>query len=150
MPVLPRKVLFALEAVLDIAYNSRAGPVQAREITTRQGIPPRYLEPVMQQLVRAGILKGLRGPHGGYVLARERRRITLGEILRIVEESEARGSPPETLGSELGRRVVQPLWQQLGREMMERLDAITVEELCRKAQMEGIESVAERPSDFTI
>lgn len=150
MPMLPRKVLFALEAVLDIAYNSRAGPVQAREITARQGIPPRYLEPVMQQLVRAGILKGLRGPHGGYVLARERRRISLGDLLRVLEESEVRPAPTDALGSELGRRVVQPLWQQLEHEMMERLDAITVEELCRKAQMEGIESAAEGPSDFTI
>lgn len=150
MPMLPRKVLFALEAVLDIAYNSRAGPVQAREITARQGIPPRYLEPVMQQLVRAGILKGLRGPHGGYVLARERRRISLGDLLRVIEESEVRPAPTDALGSELGRRVVQPLWQQLEHEMMERLDAITVEELCRKAQMEGIESAAEGPSDFTI
>lgn len=150
MPMLPRKVLFALEAVLDIAYNSRAGPVQAREITARQGIPPRYLEPVMQQLVRAGILKGLRGPHGGYVLARERRRISLGDLLRVIEESEARTASTDALGSELGRRVVQPLWQQLEHEMMERLDAITVEELCRKAQMEGIESAAEGPSDFTI
>lgn len=150
MPMLPRKVLFALEAVLDIAYNSRAGPVQAREITARQGIPPRYLEPVMQQLVRAGILKGLRGPHGGYVLARERRRISLGDLLRVLEENEVRPAPTDALGSELGRRVVQPLWQQLEHEMMERLDAITVEELCRKAQMEGIESAAEGPSDFTI
>src|SRR5262245_9327799 len=79
---LSRKTLLALEAVIDIAYNARPEPVQAKEITARQGVPQRYLEQVMQQLVRAGVLKGVRGPRGGYRLARERRRISVGEIGR--------------------------------------------------------------------
>ncbi len=58
---LSRKTLLALEAVIDIAFNARPEPVQAKEITARQGVPQRYLEQVMQQLVRAGILKGVRG-----------------------------------------------------------------------------------------
>jgi Rrf2 family protein len=69
---LSRKTLLALEAVIDIAYNARPEPVQAKEITSRQGVPQRYLEQVMQQLVRAGVLRGVRGPRGGYRLARER------------------------------------------------------------------------------
>src|ERR1700759_1306430 len=88
---LSRKTLLALEAVIDIAYNARPQPVQAKEITARQGVPQRYLEQVMQQLVRAGILKGVRGrlrkggrgPRGGYRLARERRRISVGDVVRI-------------------------------------------------------------------
>ena len=59
---LSRKTLLALEAVIDIAFNARPEPVQAKEITARQGVPQRYLEQVMQQLVRAGVLKGVRGP----------------------------------------------------------------------------------------
>ena len=58
---LSRKTLFAIEAVLDIAYNAGAVPVQSREITRRQGIPRRYLEQVLQNLVRAGVLSGVRG-----------------------------------------------------------------------------------------
>ena len=73
---LTKKLLFAIEAVLDIAYNAGTLPVQSGEITRRQGIPRRYLEQVLQQLVRAGVLQGVRGPRGGYRLARERRRIT--------------------------------------------------------------------------
>ena len=46
---LSRKTLLALEAVIDIAYNARPEPVQAKEITARQGVPQRYLEQVMQQ-----------------------------------------------------------------------------------------------------
>src|SRR5450631_330715 len=82
---LSRKTMLALEAVIDIAYNARPEPVQAKEITARQGVPQRYLEQVMQQLVRAGILKGVRGPRGGYRLARERRRISVGDVVRVAE-----------------------------------------------------------------
>ena len=76
---LSRKTLLALEAVIDIAYNARPEPVQAKEITARQGVPQRYLEQVMQQLVRAGILKGVRGPArrlspGARAAAHQRRR----------------------------------------------------------------------------
>ena len=71
---LSKKTLLALEAVVDVAYNARPDPVQSKEITKRQGIPQRYLEQVLQQLVREGVLKGVRGPRGGYRLARARRR----------------------------------------------------------------------------
>ncbi|MEO0764104.1 MAG: Rrf2 family transcriptional regulator, partial [Pseudomonadota bacterium] len=82
---LSRKTMLALEAVLDVAYNARPDPVQSKDITRRQGIPNRYLEHVMQSFVHHGILKGVRGPKGGYILARERRRITVGDIVRVVE-----------------------------------------------------------------
>ena len=83
-----RKTLLALEAVLDIAYNARPDPVQSKDVTERLGIPQRYLEQVMQQLVHEGVLKGVRGPKGGYTLARERRRITVAEIVRIVDQGD--------------------------------------------------------------
>ena len=84
---LSRKSLLALEAVLDVALHARPDPVQARDITARQGVPQRYLEQVMQALVRAGILRGVRGPRGGYRLARERRRISVREIFEVIEEN---------------------------------------------------------------
>ena len=82
---LPKKMLFAIEAVIDIAYNAGGMPVQNNEITQRQGIPKRYLEQVLQKLVRSELLISIRGPGGGYKLARERRRITLGDICRVVK-----------------------------------------------------------------
>ena len=111
---LSKKLLFAIEAVLDIAYNAGALPVQSGEITKRQGIPRRYLEQVLQHLVRARILVGVRGPRGGYRLARERRRITVGEIVRVVRALEQAEDPIEDVaGAELGRRVARPLWLEL-------------------------------------
>ncbi|GEO80887.1 RrF2 family transcriptional regulator [Pararhodospirillum oryzae] len=148
---LSKKMLFAIEAVLDIAYHAGGEPVQSREITRRQGIPRRYLEQTLQHLVRSGILMGVRGPRGGYRLARERRRITVGEIVRVVADLETPEEQAQDLpGSELGRFVVRPLWSELHDQMMARLDALTVDDLCTRAFQGGIVSEAERNLDFVI
>jgi Rrf2 family transcriptional regulator, iron-sulfur cluster assembly transcription factor len=147
---LSRKTLLALEAVIDIAFNARPEPVQAKEITARQGVPQRYLEQVMQQLVRAGILKGVRGPRGGYRLAKERRRISVGDIVRVAEAIEDAENEPAKPMSDLGQRIVTPLVQSLQQELMQRLDGITIEDLCRRARAEGVASGgAPVTADFT-
>ncbi len=148
---LTKKLLFAIEAVLDIAYNASNAPVQSGDITGRQGIPRRYLEQVLQQLVRAGILEGVRGPRGGYRLARERRRITVGEIVRVVKTLETGDDPLEgEAGSALGRAVVRPLWADLQEELMQRLDNVTIEELCTRAHRAGIAGEYAARLDFSI
>lgn len=147
---LSRKTLLALEAVIDIAFNARPEPVQAKEITARQGVPQRYLEQVMQQLVRAGILKGVRGPRGGYRLAKERRRISVGDIVRVAESIEDENGEDLDPRSELGNRIVTPLIQSLQEEVMARLDAITIEDLCQRARTEGVDCGGRTSADFTI
>lgn len=148
---LSKKLLFAIEAVVDIAYNAGDEPVQSSEITRRQGIPRRYLEQVLQTLVRDGILSGVRGPRGGYRLARERRRISVGEIVRIVRSMDNATDPmEEDTGSQLGRLVVRPVWAELQEECMRRLDGLTVDDLCREAQERGIEREKKETMDFSI
>ncbi len=148
---LSKKTLYAIESVLDIAYHAGSETVQSREITRRQGIPRRYLEQALQQLVRHGILVGVRGPRGGYRLARERRRITVGDIVSVVGANEMRGADSEEeMGSELGRKVVRPLWNELQSEIMERLNAITIDDLCSRADATGITSEGRPHLDFII
>jgi Rrf2 family protein len=147
---LSRKTLLALEAVIDIAFNARPEPVQAKEITARQGVPQRYLEQVMQQLVRAGVLKGVRGPRGGYRLARERRRISLGDIVRVAESLDDGEGDTQEPHSALGARIVTPLIQTLQEEVMAKLDAITIEDLCQRARAEGVTLGDRDTADFTI
>ena len=148
---LNRKLLFAIEAVLDIAYNGGVAPVRSSEITARQGIPRRYLEPVLQELVRHGVLIGIRGPSGGYRLARERRRITVGEIVRTVRGLETVEDPIESPGgSALGQAVLRPLWLELQEETMRQLDALTLEDLCTRAHRAGIAGRITESGDFAI
>ncbi len=145
---LSNKLFFAVEAVVDIAFNAGGQPVQSRDITKRQNIPQRYLEQVLQQLVRAGVLTGVRGPRGGYILARERRRITVGDITRVISGvDEADGSVP---ASDLGSRVMEPMWQEMEEKFLKELDQVSIEDLCLKANEENIESEAHRRLDFTI
>ena len=148
---LSKKILFAIEAVVDIAYHAGSQPVQSRDITRRQGIPRRYLEQALQQLVRANVLTGIRGPRGGYNLARERRRISAGDIVRVMRQLESANDPLEQdNGSELTRTVIRPMWQEVQSEMMVRLDEISVDDLCQDANKAGVVSEGRQSLDFTI
>ena len=146
-----KRLLFAIEAVLDIAYHGGSQPVQSGDISTRQGIPRRYLEQVLQHLVRTGILAGHRGPRGGYLLGRERRRITIGEIVRAIRQFEGASDTIETAsGSRVGLEVVRPMWRDLQQKMLDELDAVSLEELCQRAQQAGIRTDAAARLDFSI
>jgi Rrf2 family protein len=132
MPLLPRKAVLAVAAVIDVAMQEHGKPIAAKTLAARHGLPPRHLEPVLQALVRCGILKGIRGPRGGYELARDRRRISVNDILQAagtVEESDE----PES-SSELVKRVVLPAVAAAEREFGVALSRINVEDLAHSAQ----------------
>ena len=147
---LSRKTMLALEAVLDVAYNARPDPVQSKDITRRQGIPQRYLEQVMQQLVHKGILKGVRGPRGGYTLARERRKITVGDVVRVVDQIDAEADGDPVSRAELGEKIIAPLWEETRDEVLQRLDRITMQDLCDRARELGITHGVRDAPDFNI
>src|SRR5438270_166570 len=67
---LTSKTAYGVQALYDMAFHGGGRPVQAREVSSRQGIPLRYLEQILQELRRAGLVEGKRGPGGGYALAR--------------------------------------------------------------------------------
>lgn len=135
----PRITQYALEAVLDIAWHGRNGPVQSKEITARQGIPRRYLEQVMQEMVRGGLLVGVRGPRGGYRLARDPAAITIGDVARIIESlgppEEERGGPSQ---SALGQSIVAPLLHETRQGLLDRLNAVSIQDLCARASSAGL------------
>jgi Rrf2 family iron-sulfur cluster assembly transcriptional regulator len=133
MPLLPRKGILAIAAVIDIALNSRGRPVAAKALALRHRLPPRHLEPVLQALVREGILRGIRGPRGGYELAREQRRITVDDILRAAGTTDEIDDA-SLVDSHLLTRVVIPALGQAERAFSAALARINVEELARSAE----------------
>lgn len=146
-----RRDLLAIEAVVYIAYNARVRPVRASALAERQDIPARYLEHTLQQLARGGILKGVRGPRGGYVLARERRRVTVGEVLRVLRERGAQPDRPETeCGLRFGQVALASLWSEVARCVDQRLDSVTMEDLCEQVREAGIPPEEAGVQDFTI
>ena len=142
---LSRRLYYAMEAVLFIAYNSGSGLVGGKEIATSQNVPTRYLEPMMQKLVRSGVLRGVRGPRGGYALGREKRLITLAQVCDALDDDEsAFHSTP------LGNKVILPAMEQLRESMYQQLDAITLSDLCERAAQMRVARNNESPHDFTI
>jgi Rrf2 family protein len=149
MNFLSRRSLLAIAAVTDIALHARPMPVSAKALAARHNLPPRHLEPVLQALVRQGILKGVRGPRGGYELARERRRITAGEIVRVAMTGLDDDSATPLPQSRLAEAVVEPLVKRGTEAFLAELDQVTVDDLCQQAQAEGAAEQTS-PVDFTI
>ncbi len=149
MILLSRRSLLAIAAVVDIALHARPNPVAAKHLAQRHDLPPRHLETMLQALVRAGILKGVRGPRGGYELAVERRRITAGDIVRAAMNSTGEDSMPPVPVSDLVSEVIGPMVADAGKAFLEKLDAITVEELCRDATERRL-IIPEEIADFAI
>lgn len=112
--------------MLDVALHARSRPVSAKALAARHKLPPRHLEPVLQALVRDGILRGVRGPHGGYELAREHRRISAEDILRAAGAAEDAVDPPAT-------DVVKPALVEAVRAFSLALGRISVEDMAKRA-----------------
>lgn len=148
MTPLSRRSLLAIAAVVDVALHARPTPVAAKMLAERHALPPRHLETLLQTLVRAGILKGTRGPRGGYALARERRRISAGEIARAAMLDAAEDGPAPR--SALIETVVAPQLARATEAFLAALDDVTVEELCRQAERAAVQDQATAKADFTI
>jgi Rrf2 family protein len=132
MSLLPRKGLLAIAAVIDVALHARGQPVAAKSLANRHRLPPRHLEPVLQALVRQGVLKGVRGPRGGYELAREPRRITAHDILSAIGTIEEKGNGAAT--SALLAHVVMPALTQAEVVFSGALGHINIEDLVAVAR----------------
>lgn len=145
MLLLPRKGVLAIAAVLDIAMNARGRPVAAKSLAGRHRLPSRHLEPVLQALVRKGILRGVRGPRGGYELARAEGNITVDEILRaagtVADNDE--GTPA---GSSLLTNVVVPALARAEETLAAALARISIADLTQSAEGEQKTGQGQRPS----
>lgn len=150
MIFLSRRALLALAAVVDIARHARPLPVPAKVLAARLELPPRHLEPLLQTLVRANILKGLRGPRGGYELARERRRISVAEILRAISNEAEEAEDKAARNCRLVAHVVAPMLDSAGRTLLAELENITVDDMCRRGESLGVFTDAECGPDFAI
>jgi Rrf2 family transcriptional regulator, cysteine metabolism repressor len=76
---------YGAHAVIELARRSGQGPVQCAEIAASQKIPEAYLDQLLSALRRVGIVRSVRGPHGGHELARDPRQLTLGDIVTALE-----------------------------------------------------------------
>jgi len=143
------RTMVAINVMLDIAFHSgRTATVNAGDIAERIGLARRGMEPLLQALSRAGLLESVRGPRGGYRLGRARRDITLADIAAVVAEAETEST--DGPGGALHEAVVERLWASLDAALAERLGALTLEDLLRRAAEAGLRRPATEPISFAI
>jgi Rrf2 family iron-sulfur cluster assembly transcriptional regulator len=146
---LPRRFLLAIDIMLDVAFNGAAGPLPAAELGQRQGLETRKLEAILQRLSRAGLLKSVRGPNGGYLLGEERCAITIGAICRAVLDPD-KPTPFDQSPSVSMRKVVLPMVERVHQQMLAEFDRINLGDLCRESRMAGLASKCDGMVDFVI
>jgi Rrf2 family protein len=126
---------YAVRGMLDVALNSRNFPTPLADISLRQGITISNLEQLFSKLRRAGLVRSVRGPGGGYFLAKEPHEITIADILRAVEEPLA--PEAKTVGCEqepsTGQRIddllIDVLWSRLTDQIRQILESVTLHDL---------------------
>lgn len=138
-----RKVFHALEAMVYIALHHSTLPISGKVLAQTQGLPPRYLEQMMQRLVHGGLLRSIRGPRGGYVLAKERRRITLSEIVTSLQHDDAEDGIREHC-TPLGEHLLMPVCLQAGALIHQELNKTTLAQLCDEAFAKHLSQPAQK------
>ena len=134
MPFLPHKSVLAVAAVTDVALNACNSPISAKALAKRHHLPSRHLDGLLQALVRKGILKGMRGPRGGYELARSQRQITAYDIARAARTVDD-DTEESVFGSPLVSGVVAPALAKAENVFAKALARISVEDLARSASV---------------
>jgi len=134
---LTTKGRYGVRAMVDLAFRYQQGFVPVKRLCTRQEISVYYLEQLFSKLRHAGLVESLRGPKGGYRLAKAPDQITAGAIIRVLEDSFA---PVECVDDEkVGDKchrinicVTRFLWKEIKEKIGEILDNTTLEDLCQR------------------
>lgn len=120
---------YSVKALLDLSLQTGYSPVSVRAIALRQDIPAPYLEKLLIEMRRSGLVKSIRGSVGGYQLARSPELISVGQILEAVGESITQ-LPHSDIKTTLAEDwVTYTLWQRLQQKLKEALYSITLADL---------------------
>ncbi len=128
---LSTKGRYGARAMLELALNYKKGPVLLRDIAKRQEISERYLERMMTALVAAGLVRSLRGKHGGFSLAKSPVEIKLSEIIQVVEGSIAPVACVDDpkLCNRVNICITRDIWGKMKKAILKVLDSITLENM---------------------
>lgn len=139
---LSTKGKYGVRAVFEIARHYGNGPISIKEIAERQGISFSYLEQILHKLGKAGLIDSVRGPAGGYLLARKPSELTIGDIVRVLEGPIALShclEPGESAECyQADDCVARMVWAKVGAKIEEALDSISFNDLLQRNQKEAL------------
>lgn len=139
------KIRYGVRALCEIAYSSAATPSQIKGISARQGISARYLEQIFKKFRKAGIIKSVRGPLGGYLLAKKPKEITVGDIIRAIDGQDIElvfcsGTKKTSKKpcDRIGKCVVSEVWDEASKKLMNYFNSVTINQICAEAKKRGL------------
>lgn len=161
---------YGMRALVELALVGGRGPVSASRIATRQHLSIAYLEQLLHRLKKQGVVESLRGPRGGYLLAKDPQRITMAEVVRILDGEDgapngpARARARRTLpngrvgiprnGNRLkgdskesqrrAQHIAEAVWRCVHERLTQSLDAVTLQDLCDEVRSSAGEPLAHR------
>jgi Rrf2 family protein len=157
---LTNKTAYGLQALFDVAFHGAGRAVQAREMAERQGIPLRYLEQILQELRRAGLVEAKRGPGGGYALARPAVQVKLSDVVAALdgpveailwrEDATDGKRKPRGQGESADVDVPSLVWRELATQVAGLFGAVTVQDLVARAETMGVARAAGAPQMYFI
>jgi Rrf2 family iron-sulfur cluster assembly transcriptional regulator len=147
---LSTKGRYAVMAMVDLAMHSDDKPISLADIADRQEISLSYLEQLFAKLRRGGLVRSVRGPGGGYLLAREDTETRISDIILAVDEPirATRCTPGQPFGCRINksRCVTHDLWEELGNQIYLYLSSVTVADVVDK-QILGTSGVVRETKD---
>jgi len=136
---LTTKGRFAVTAMIDLALRCNNGPVALASISERQQISLSYLEQLFGKLRRYQLVDSVRGPGGGYCIAKPMSELTVADIIRAVDEQlDATQCGKENCLGEGNRCMTHDLWSQLNAKMVDFLDSVTLQSLVDEQIAKGV------------
>jgi Rrf2 family protein len=145
------KVDYAVRAAIELAGADRNAPLKGDRIATAQGIPMKFLENILSELRRTGIVGSRRGADGGYWLARPAKDITVADIIRAVEGplANVQGVRPEDLVFEGSAKPLQRMWVSVRASLRSVLEHVTVADLVAGTLPAKIDKLADDPDAWS-
>ena len=150
---------YGMRALVELALAGGRGPVSAALIAKRQDLSVAYLEQLLHRLKKRGLVSSIRGPRGGYVLAKDPRRVTMSDVVRILDgengtgHSTSNGKHKHASASSgaavrdhhrRSQRIAQAVWQCVHERLTQSLEAVTLQDLCDEVRTEAGEPLDHR------
>ncbi len=150
---------YGLRALVELGLTVGRGPVSATAIATSQDLSVAYLEQLLHRLKKQGVVISIRGPKGGYLLAKEPEQISIGEIVHVLDGPSARANggsrnghrpvPPTAVGvraqaGEHAQRIAHAVFRGVHERLANALDTVTLQDLCDEVREQAGEPLEHR------
>ncbi len=151
--IVSTKSRYALRMLVDIAAFQDAGKVKIKDISSRQDISVKYLEQIISVLSKSDIVKGERGPQGGYVLTRPASKITVAEVVTQIEGSISPAPCIKEDGVDCERKdrcTTLDMWMRIWKAVMDIMESTTIQDLLDDANSKGIIRIQDIEPEYII